>query len=126
MECKNVCNLPETLEAHDEDGILIMQNGKAVKMFMSVLRAYIGYASGADVLGVPAPSLSDAGKVPAVNPTGNGYTLIAPPVKNALPKSGGAMTGPLTVNKLVLTKGVDYGDTLPAAGTPGRIFFKKV
>lgn len=39
----------------------------------------------------------------------------------ALPKSGGTMTGPL-----VLTEGVHYGDTLPSAGTPGRIFFKKV
>ena len=39
----------------------------------------------------------------------------------ALPASGGALTGVLT-----LTKDIHYGDTLPAAGTKGRIFFKKV
>ena len=33
-------------------------------------------------------------------------------IKNALPT--------------VLTEGEHYGDTLPAPGTPGRIFFKKV
>jgi hypothetical protein len=44
----------------------------------------------------------------------------------ALPKAGGTMTGQLKVKGLVLTSGTDYGTTLPAAGTPGRIFFKKV
>ena len=39
----------------------------------------------------------------------------------ALPKTGGTLTG-----ILVLTEGVHYGNTLPAAGTKGRIFFKKV
>ena len=44
----------------------------------------------------------------------------------ALPKAGGTMTGQLKVKGLVLTSGTDYGTTLPAAGTAGRIFFKKV
>lgn len=41
-------------------------------------------------------------------------------------KTGDAMTGTLTLKGIKLTPGVDYGDTLPAAGTPGRLFFKKV
>lgn len=39
----------------------------------------------------------------------------------ALPKAGGVLTG-----MLILTEGVHYGETLPAAGAKGRIFFKKV
>lgn len=39
----------------------------------------------------------------------------------ALPKTGGTLTG-----MLILTEGVHYGDTLPAPGNKGRIFFKKV
>lgn len=47
-------------------------------------------------------------------------------IKDAMPKSGGAMTGYLTTYGIKLTSGVDYGSVLPAAGNPGRIFFKKV
>lgn len=43
-----------------------------------------------------------------------------------VPTSGGAMTGNLKTNGLILTSGTDYGDTLPPAGTAGRLFFKKV
>lgn len=43
-----------------------------------------------------------------------------------IPTSGGTMTGTLGVKGLILTSGVDYGTTLPSAGTPGRLFFKKV
>ena len=39
----------------------------------------------------------------------------------ALRKDGGIMTG-----MLQLTAGVHYGETLPAAGNAGRIFFKVV
>jgi hypothetical protein len=38
-----------------------------------------------------------------------------------LPLSGGTLTG-----MLCLTEGVHYGDALPAAGNPGRIFWVKV
>lgn len=41
-------------------------------------------------------------------------------------KGGDTMTGTLHLKGVVLTQGVDYGDTLPAAGTAGRIFFKRV
>lgn len=44
-----------------------------------------------------------------------------------LPKSGGTVSGKLTLGgMLVLTEGVHYGTTLPSAGTKGRIFLKKV
>lgn len=43
-----------------------------------------------------------------------------------LPLSGGKLTGTLTVNDLILVSGVNYGDTLPTAGTVGRIFLKRV
>ena len=42
-------------------------------------------------------------------------------IKDALPASGGTMTGILK-----LTSGVHYGNSLPSAGNAGRIFFKKV
>lgn len=41
----------------------------------------------------------------------------------ALRTSGGTMTGSLTVNGLILTEGVDYGDTLPETGVTGQLFF---
>ena len=44
----------------------------------------------------------------------------------SLPITGGTMTGYLTVNGLLLTKGRDYEAELPASGIPGRLFFKKV
>jgi hypothetical protein len=44
----------------------------------------------------------------------------------ALPKAGGAMTGYITTKGIKLTSGVDYGSSLPAGGTAGRLFFKKV
>lgn len=42
-----------------------------------------------------------------------------------LPLRGGSMTGPLTPEVIILTEGVNYGDTLPEPGTPGRLFFLK-
>lgn len=41
----------------------------------------------------------------------------------AVPKSGGTMTGTLTVNGIKLTEGMDYGTTLPTTGTKGQLFF---
>lgn len=75
MKAKSICELPETGSVSDADGILITQDGQATRMLMSALRQYIGYASGADVLGVPAPTAADAGKAPVVNETGTGYNL---------------------------------------------------
>lgn len=44
----------------------------------------------------------------------------------ALPKSGGTMTGAVTTKGIILTAGVDYGDSLPSTVTPGKLFFRKV
>ena len=44
----------------------------------------------------------------------------------ALPKAGGTVTGPLTQQGMLKLGPTNYGDTLPAAGNAGRIFFKKV
>lgn len=46
----------------------------------------------------------------------------------AVPSSGGAMTGNLSMNggHIILKEGVNYGTSLPAAGVKGRIFFKVV
>ena len=44
----------------------------------------------------------------------------------AVNKNGDTMSGTLSVNGLILTEDVDYGTTLPEAGTKGRLFFKKV
>ncbi len=43
----------------------------------------------------------------------------------ALPKTGGTMTGTMTVNGIVLTEGKDYGDSLPETGVKGQLFFLK-
>jgi hypothetical protein len=60
------------------------------------------------------------------NSASNAATKAQNTANAALPKAGGTMTGQLKVKGLVLTSGTDYGTTLPTAGTPGRIFFKKV
>ena len=46
----------------------------------------------------------------------------------AVPSSGGTMTGTLKMNggNIVLKEGVNYGTSLPNAGTKGRVFFKVV
>jgi hypothetical protein len=46
----------------------------------------------------------------------------------ALPTAGGTMTGSVTFNggDIILKEGVNYGTSLPSAGTKGRIFFKVV
>ena len=52
---------------------------------------------------------------------------ITPEKIGALPADGGEVTGPLTLGgMLILTEGVHYGETLPSAGTKGRLFFKQV
>ena len=43
----------------------------------------------------------------------------------ALPRTGGTMTGTMTVNGIVLTEGKDYGNSLPTTGVKGQLFFLK-
>lgn len=52
----------------------------------------------------------------------NPHSVTASQV-GAIPKSGGTMSGALTVKGLKLTEGIDYGTSLPASGTKGQIFF---
>jgi hypothetical protein len=46
----------------------------------------------------------------------------------AVPTKGGTMTGNLSFNggHIILKEGVNYGTTLPTAGSKGRVFFKVV
>ena len=44
----------------------------------------------------------------------------------ALPISGGAMEGTLTVRGIILTEGIDYGSGDPSGGVVGQLYFKKV
>jgi hypothetical protein len=48
---------------------------------------------------------------------------ITPENIGALASTGDAMSGALTLKGIVLTSGVDFGDTLPANPTVGRLFF---
>jgi hypothetical protein len=43
-----------------------------------------------------------------------------------VPAAGGAFTGAVTLGGALVLSSAVYGDALPAAGTAGRIFFKKV
>ena len=58
--------------------------------------------------------------------TGNIQTQIKNHTHSYLPLSGGKLTGQVTLNGIVLTKDVDYGDNLPASPPDGKLFFKKV
>lgn len=46
--------------------------------------------------------------------------------ENALLKTGGTMTGAVTLNGVKLTEGVDYGPEVPADLEKGRIFWVEV
>lgn len=46
-------------------------------------------------------------------------------VGGALLRAGGTMTGNLTLNGKLIIGSANYGTSLPAAGTAGRIFFKR-
>lgn len=45
---------------------------------------------------------------------------------NALPKSGGEMTGAVKLRGIHLTPGVDYGKEFPEGAEEGRLFFLEV
>jgi hypothetical protein len=73
----------------------------------------------------------------ADEPTVEGTVLNATMLNKLLPESGGTITGSLIVEgqfgvngavstPLTFVEGIHYGSNLPTAGTPGRIFFKKV
>lgn len=44
----------------------------------------------------------------------------------AMGTAGGTFTGSVRFNSTMILSSADYGNTLPSAGTAGRLFFKKV
>lgn len=70
--------------------------------------------------------IQEADRVRSVNgaaPDAAGNVKLTASDVGALPKTGGTMSGAVTTKGLVLTKGVDYGDSLPGTVTPGKLFF---
>jgi hypothetical protein len=55
----------------------------------------------------------------------DGSAAITLAQMGAMPSAGGAFTGGVTMKQIVLTS-ESYGTELPASGTAGRLFFKKV
>lgn len=93
---------------------------------------------------VPTPSAERAQYIPTVNEAGDGYELLptdttlsfsgavadakatGDALADRLQKSGGAMTGALTMKGMILTEGVDYFDKLPTSAPKGKLIFVKV
>ena len=44
----------------------------------------------------------------------------------ALPITGGVLENTVTLNGVVLTEGIDYGDSDPGYGVLGQLYFKRV
>ena len=119
MNCKNVCDLPASGDITDNDGILITQNGEAKRMTMPLFRKYVGYATGADVLGVPVPTSADAGRVPVVKPDGTGYQLADGAIALYTHTKTGTVhkfVGTGTNGRVKLTANVAAGDTVQLNG----------
>ena len=119
MNCKNVCDLPASADITDNDGILITQNGAAKRMTMPLFRKYVGYATGADVLGVPVPTSADAGRVPVVKPDGTGYQLADGAIALYTHTKTGTVhkfAGTGTNGRVKLTANVAMGDTVQLNG----------
>ena len=57
--------------------------------------------------------------------TNNPHGVTAEQV-GALPTTGGTVTGRVNLYGMIVLNANTYGTSLPAAGTPGRLFFKKV
>lgn len=78
-------------------------------------------------------TLSFDGAIADAKKTGEGITAAkaaATKAQNAaagaLARTGGKMTGEITTKGIVLTKGTDYGPTLPATAPAGKLFFLEV
>lgn len=70
--------------------------------------------------------IQEAASVRSVNgaaPDGAGNVKLTASDVGALPKTGGTMSGAVTTKGLILTGGVDYGDSLPGTVTAGKLFF---
>lgn len=75
MKVKNINNLPEPDNISGTDNILLSRGGEIVRMALAKFRKYIGFSTGAELLGLPEPTEEDIGKVPMVNNDGTGYGL---------------------------------------------------
>ena len=69
--------------------------------------------------------MADVSKITVPTGTYNIKDATARSTANAaLPKAGGTMTGPITLDKMVATSGVTYATSVPtSAGTVGQIVF---
>lgn len=85
MQYKNVGDLGLPSEIVDQDGVLIIQGGKAKKMTMAEFGAYMAKVISASASGIPTPSADGAGKSPVINQDGDAYELqtLQKMVKNA-------------------------------------------
>ena len=66
------------------------------------------------------------GKMPEDYATQEDLLALTAEDVGAVSTNGGTMSGALKLNGIILTLEIDYGQTLPDAGTPGRIYFKEV
>lgn len=59
---------------------------------------------------------------------GTGATSASQALSNlqAMGTAGGTFTGSVRFNSTMILSSADYGNSLPSAGTAGRLFFKKV
>jgi hypothetical protein len=116
------------LQNADTNGYLESRlNGKIDGSGLTASRALATDASGkVTVSAVTATELGYLGGVSSNIQTQLNGKAASSHSHNYLPLTGGSLTNTLTVKGVVLTEGVDYGTSLPAAGTEGRIFFKKV
>ncbi|MDD6828006.1 MAG: hypothetical protein PUE12_18210 [Oscillospiraceae bacterium] len=60
----------------------------------------------------------------STNPVQN--KVVNSALSGKLDKSGGTITGQITLNDILVLSSATYGDELPATGVIGQVFFKKV
>lgn len=81
--------------------------------------------SARDNLGLGGVATED---VVPVSKGGTGATSASQALSNlqAMGTAGGTFTGSVRFNSTMILSSADYGNSLPSAGTAGRLFFKKV
>lgn len=97
MNCKNVCDLPQADGVAAEDYVLIVRNGKAVKLTLEELQSYS-----------------------ATNP---GIVTDKELTQEGRPADGAAVGAALAEKLGKILTADTYGDTLPEDGQEGQIFF---
>lgn len=82
------------------------------------------YATKEDLNDVSGSGETESGVI-SINGKKGVVALTATDV-NALPSTGGTVTGAVTFNGIILKEGVDFGSTLPSTAQVGQIFFLEV